>query len=507
MARTVDEEKNRIRVFIRENNHIETMLGSINLGLEIGQGGNALVYSATWGRGEVAVKILAEDSSLKKSTRYQRFITEVREIVKLSDTKAVVPIYYTSELLINGSKYPFMIMKKYPMTLNNWIKHNSINDIEKLTDVIKQLMYCLNIIHTHNIVHRDVKPQNILVDSEEQFILSDFGISWFDPEHYERLVKTEKNERLANFGFSAPEQFEKNPDPKPTMDLYALGQIIQWLVTGSTTRGVGRPLLGERESSFAVLDSLVDRLIQHDPQHRPQSISEMNQLLKEALTPPVYIESEEDRVIRVLRNFDKLIRLACPGKRGIIRITEPRKIEYIMNLLSNSSDMELWWTQGSSDCSINQEIRRLNEQTWIIDHGEHWIEEIWIKKDDSLDHHFVLLQCAPMESFGIYGDGSYRYEEAAWFKDRYITRQEYDDGVAEINGEVIELERSAELRTRELERDYLFIASKYNSIIVGKNRSRVDDVYHRLKNFELVSEGVLSNLNNLKKHPISLMMS
>jgi serine/threonine protein kinase len=507
MAGTVDEEKNKIRIFIRSNNHLETVLGSIDFDSEIGQGGNALVYSATWGLGEVAVKILAEDCAVKKSSRYQRFITEVREIIKLSDTRAVVPIYYTGEIAIEESKYPYMIMKKYPLTLNKWVEKNSINDKSVLLDVIKQLMYCFDVIHKNNIVHRDIKPQNILVDPDNDFILSDFGISWFDPEHYERLVKTEKKERLANFGFSAPEQFEINPDPKPTMDLYALGQIIQWLVTGATTRGIGRPLLGAINNSFAVFDSVVERLLQHDPLNRPQSVSELSQLLKEALNPPVYMEPEEERVIRVLRNFDKVIRLSCPGKRGIVRITEPQKIQRIMNLLADTNDLELWWTQGSSDCPIGEPIKQQDEQTWIIDYGEHRIEEIWVKKDDSLDHQFILLQCAPMESFGIYGDDTYKYEEAAWFIDRYVTRQEYDDGVAEIDGEVVELERVAELRTRELERDYLFIASKYNSIHVDKNRSKVDDIYHELKDTGLVSMEILTNLNDLRKHPVSLMMS
>jgi len=75
-------------------------------------------------------------------------------------------------------------------------------------------------------------------------------------------------------------------------------------------------------------------------------------------------------------------------------------------------------------------MRKLNDDTWIIDSGEHRIEEMWIKKDSySLDHKYILLQCAPMPPFGLY-EGSHNYEKVVWFLDRYITRQEYDDGVA-----------------------------------------------------------------------------
>ncbi|TBL69766.1 protein kinase domain-containing protein [Paenibacillus thalictri] len=221
VADTTDDYKNSVRRFLKSNSVIETLLGNIEIGKEIGQGGNALVFNAVWGSGEVAVKVLAEDST-KKSSRYLRFITEVREIIKLSQTRAVVPIYHVGEITIEESTFPYMVMKKYPCTLNEWKKHNDLSELNELTNVIEQLIYCIEVIHQNNIVHRDIKPQNILVDENNDIVVSDFGISWFDPNHYERLVKTEKKDRLANFGFSAPEQFQLNPDPKPTMDLFAL---------------------------------------------------------------------------------------------------------------------------------------------------------------------------------------------------------------------------------------------------------------------------------------------
>ncbi|MFB0847084.1 serine/threonine protein kinase, partial [Paenibacillus oleatilyticus] len=476
MANTTDDYKNCIRKFFKTNSVIKTLLGGIEIGKEIGQGGNALVYNAVWGSGEVAVKVLAEDSS-KQSSRYLRFITEVREIIKLSQTRAVVPIYHVGEITIEESTFPYMVMRKYPSTLNEWKKQKDLTNIKELSDVLEQLIYCVEVIHQNNIVHRDLKPQNILVDDDNDIVISDFGISWFDPNHYERLVRTEKRERLANFGFSAPEQFELNPEPKPTMDLFALGQLIQWLVTDSPVRGLGRTQLASIDESLAPLDSVVDQLLQNDPSKRPQDTLELTDLINSALKLRVKQESEEERVLRVLRDFDKIIRLACPGKMGIIQITDKEKINYIMGLLAaKCQDLMLWWTQGSADCPINQPIRHLHDNTWFIDHGEHNIEEIWVKKDDSYDHQYILLQCSPMPRFGIYEGEGYRYEEAAWFIDRYITRQEYDDGVADIDGKSVELEQRAELRTRELEQDFIFIATFANSINVDRNRSVVDEV-------------------------------
>jgi serine/threonine-protein kinase len=507
LAGKIDENKNIIRQYIKEYKSINTILGEIEDLTEIGQGGNAVVFSATWGKGTVAVKVLAENS-IEKSSKYLRFITEVREIIKLSDTQAVVPIYFFGELPINEHRFPFMVMKKYPQTLDAWKKKNEITNLDQLLSIIKQIVYCLEVIHANNIVHRDIKPQNILIDENGELVIGDFGISWFDPEHYSRLVKTEKRERLANFGFSAPEQFQINPEPKPTMDLFALGQIIQWLVTGFPVRGLGRTQLRDFDGSFTPMDFVVDQLLQQDPLKRPQSAEEVSKLIKLVLNPPETHESEEEKVIRVLRGFDKIIRLACPGKMGLIRITEREKINYVLGLISeNAVDLGLWWTQGSSDNHLDGKMRQLDDETWLIDYGEHKVQEIWIKKDDSLDHQYIMLHCAPMPSFGIYGDKEYRYEEAAWFMDRYITRQEYDDGVAEIDGKSVELLGRAELRTRELEPDYLFIGTYANPINVDNNRSTVDWVYHAIKDKGLPIEEVLPKLDQLKRHPVSIMLS
>ncbi|TBL67348.1 hypothetical protein [Paenibacillus thalictri] len=290
------------------------------------------------------------------------------------------------------------------------------------------------------------------------------------------------------------------------IDIHTLGQLIQWLVTDSPVRGLGRTQLASIEESFAPLDSVVDLLLQQDPSKRPQDTTELSKLIKSALKPQVNRETEEDRVLRVLREFDKIIRLACPGKRGVIRIVDKEKINYIMELVAaKCEELLLWWTQGSADCPINQPIRHLHDNTWLIDYGEHSIEEIWIKKDDSYDHQYILLQCSPMPRFGIYEGEGYRYEEAAWFIDRYITRQEYDDGVADINGKSVELEQRAELRTRELEQDFIFIATFANSINVDRNRSVVDQVYRFIKNVGL-SDTTLQRLDKLKRHPVSQMM-
>lgn len=511
MVNEIDQQKNNIRKYFRQQNNIITRLGDVVVHDELGQGGNAVVFSATWGRTQVAIKFLAEDCANEVSSRYNRFLTEVREIIKIADSQAVVPIYFYDHLNIEKNVFPYMLMKKYPDTLSTWKKRNEVDEIKKVLPIIKQIIYCLNQIHSRNIIHRDLKPQNILLDEEGNLVFADFGISWFDPEHYERIVKTDKRDRLANYGFSAPEQFQINPEPKPTMDLFALGQIIQWLVTNDTVRGVGRTKLSSIHESFQPLDSVVDLLLQFDPLKRPQTVSDVADLIHNSLNPIEIKAREEDIVFNALRGFDEIIRSACPGRRGLIRITEKNRIDNIMSVLAEQyKELRLWWTQGSSDCPI-ENIRQLNEDIWLFDSSECLIEEIWVKKDHSLDHQYILLQCGARTNFGIYEDYGQKSEEAAWFIDRYITRQEYDDGYAEIDGVVEKIEGRAEVRIRELERDFLFVATFANPINVdshrSKNREIVDSVYHVIKDNEGVIESELEKLDKLSRHQISIMMS
>lgn len=508
MLENTNNLKSKISKYIKENQVVDTLLGEIELKERLGEGGNAIVFNADWGRSEVAVKILAEDCSRRKSKRYLRFVTEFKEIIKLSNTTAVIPVYMFDLIEIEEHVFPYFVMKKYSFTLDKWVKDNPIDSTESLFSILDKLINCMEIIHNHNIIHRDLKPQNILIDENENIVLGDFGISWFDPEHYDRLAKTEKGDRLANFAFSPPEQFQKNPLPHPTMDIFALGQIVQWLVTGDTVRGTGRITLSSINSSFEPLDQFVEQLLQYNPMDRPQNMKEVKELLEEVLSPNVQEPSEYEVVLRKLRTFDDILRFSFPGQRGLLCVKDPEKINELLSALADKADiLNLWWTQGKGDSPLGSNIEKLDDETWLIDFGEHKIEEIWVRKDSySLDHQFILLQCAGFPSFGIY-EGEYKYEEAAWFEDRYISRAEYDDGVANIDGKSVWIEGRAQLRTREMERDFLFIGTDIHPIILNENSSKVEEVYKKLKTSNKVEEEYLRNLGELRKHRISMLMS
>jgi serine/threonine protein kinase len=504
-----DKDKKVIRDALKDNENIESQIGLIRVKKGIGEGGNALVFNADFGTNEVAVKVLSEDVE-SNSSKYRRFLTEFREIVQLADTNAVVPIFYFGHLLASDKSYPYILMKKFPFTLKSRLKEHPINGTEEVYSIMKNLLNIVEVIHNHNIIHRDLKPENILIDESGKMVLADFGISWFDPEFFERLAHTEKGERLANYAFSAPEQFIKGNTPHFTMDIFAVAQIITWIITGDVARG-DRKSLTEVAPAYANIEPAVKKMLNNNPEERPQTIAEVKKILletKQELDESRKFNEESREVVKNLRVFNDIILYSFPGKRGLIETNDAKKINKVFSKLEEvKEDINLWWTRGHSNCPIGKNLFKLNEDTWVMDHIEIQIEKLWaFHSSHSLDHQFIIIKTKPMQPFGIYGDSVYKYEEAAWFKDRYITREEYDDGATEIDGETVWTEQQAELRVRDLVPEFYFIATGIHPIHLIANDAVVEAVYEKLKEGKELDEEDIKKLTRLKRHEMSRLM-
>lgn len=513
----VQTAKNSIRSFIRRNSTIVTPLGDVEIVEEIGEGGYAVVFSARWG-GEAAVKFLAEDISSEEPARYRRFVTEFRELIKLSHTGAVVNLYYFGVLETEGGMFPYVIMELCDSTLKKWRDSNPIRSWEDLAPVLKQVLTCVGTVSDHGIVHRDIKPQNVLIKGDGRLVLADFGIAWFDPNHYERRAETRRGERLANREFSAPEQERRRiDDPRPTMDIYAVGQLIQWLVTGTVHMGTGRRALRTVDESFAPLDPVVEAMLQYDPAHRPPNVEALVHMINRSMrnAQDRHDEREERLVLAALEKFDGALADSFPGRHGLFREADPIKTERLLqNLASLAGQLNsfgLWWSRGGSNLEIKQ-MRRLDDGSWLIGNEECRVREAWVNRlPGDLDRQYVLLDCEPMPPFGLYEADDFETEEAAWFRDRYITRAEFDDNRAEIDGEVVRLNDEAELRVRWKVRAFMFVGSKVNTVVwPGENMENdevVDHVYKQLKWWEEVTPLRLEPLMNTRVHPLSKMWS
>lgn len=258
-------------------NGIDTIFGKItNIQKQVGQGGNSMVCFGKLNDEDVAIKVLINYNEDKKN----RFYLEYYNIIKsVMNYEGIVRQYFLGLMKVENYEFPYIVMKKYQSQL---IYDDNISE-EQLFKYINQLIVPLKYIHKLGITHRDLKPQNILIDENDKINISDFGIAYYDPDNFVLTGHTVKHDRLANYDFSAPEQRNAKYIPNATTDIYAFGQIIQWLIFGETHKGTNRKKLIKKYDTKKIkqLDKIVDKCLSNDPKDRYQSFEEIEEILNQ----------------------------------------------------------------------------------------------------------------------------------------------------------------------------------------------------------------------------------
>ena len=193
-----------------------------------GRGGMGVVYRATQlplGR-TVALKVVAPERAAD-ATFHGRFERETRLAAAL-DHPNVIPVYEAGEQ--DGRLYLVMRWVQGG-DLQKLIADSGPLDPELAAAIVAQVGSGLEAAHAAGLVHRDVKPANVLIAGEEgsgHVYLSDFGLT-LDASAESRLTQT--GDLIGTVDFMAPEQFEGHPVSART-DVYALGCVLHTALTG-----------------------------------------------------------------------------------------------------------------------------------------------------------------------------------------------------------------------------------------------------------------------------------
>lgn len=255
--------KMSLNKILKEQQTLNTNIGDFSYVKSLGEGGNSFVFLFKKGDQDFAIKFLkpSEESKLK------RFKDEYFCAMQIATHENVVRAYHFDSVLVGDERYFIIVMRYYQGTLN------SIGDVTSESDEVKGekgwKLFCglanaLNHLHNNKIIHRDVKPQNIFFDEEiDKYVLGDLGIAHFSAEQFPKESRTKPSEKLANFSFSAPEQIDSKNPPRETYDIYSMGQVLQWYLTGALIRGLGRPQLSTLESPKKLqwLDSIIEKCL------------------------------------------------------------------------------------------------------------------------------------------------------------------------------------------------------------------------------------------------------
>ena len=270
----------------RAADEVELVPGDVIGGYRVraiaGRGGMGVVYRAedlALGR-EVALKVIAPQ--LAGDSRFrQRFVRESRIAAGLEHPNVVL-VYGAGE----ESGRLFIAMRYVDGTDLQQLLQRGALDPHRAVALVGQVAEALDAAHARGLVHRDVKPANVLVTSmggTEQAYLTDFGLTR-ETAAGDGLTKT--GQWVGTLAYVAPEQIRGEP-VDARVDVYALGAVLYQAVTGSPPFGVESELealaahLDEpppkpsKSGAPKALDDVVERAMNKDPSRRFRSAGDL----------------------------------------------------------------------------------------------------------------------------------------------------------------------------------------------------------------------------------------
>jgi len=245
-------------------------LGNYRVLDRLGAGGMGVVFRAEHirMRKQVAIKVLPFGPE-RDPRILRRFFSEIRAIAQLQHPNIVGAIDAGEVADGQGNTLHFFVMEYVPgQDLEQLLRISGQLSVPKTCDLMHQVAAALAEAHNHNLVHRDIKPSNIQVTPEGQAKLLDFGLA-----RRFRGGMTEPGTLLGTLDFMAPEQIQDASTVDIRADLYALGGVLYWCMTGQT------PFL----SSGNIVQDLAARLQTPPPSlccKRPELPRELDAVLK-----------------------------------------------------------------------------------------------------------------------------------------------------------------------------------------------------------------------------------
>jgi peptide/nickel transport system substrate-binding protein len=280
---------------------IGQQLGNYRLVSLLGQGGYAEVYLGQHVRlnQQAAIKVLHAHLTEQEAEHFQQ---EAQTIATLVHPGIVRVFDYDVQ-----EGVPFLVIDYAPNgTLRHRYPKGSLVPLPVIVSAVKQVADALQYAHEQKIIHRDVKPENMLLGRREEVLLSDFGIATI--AHSTSSLNVGAEGTSGTLAYMAPEQIEGHP--RPASDQYALGVVVyEWLCgerpfEGSVSELIAQHLsvpplpLHERVPAIPpAVEQVVLRALAKDPKARFPSVQDFASALEQAsqlaLSPTGHLASEQ----------------------------------------------------------------------------------------------------------------------------------------------------------------------------------------------------------------------
>jgi serine/threonine protein kinase len=307
----------------------QDVLGHYRIVSLIGRGGMGTLYRARDERlaRDVALKFLPSDLSTERKAR-ERLLTEARAVAALNHPN-VCAIHEIAE---TADGHMFFAMPLYDgITLKEKLRQGPLS-IEESAGTAIQIARGLAAAHARGIVHRDVKPGNVMLSSDGTVRLLDFGLAIPIDGSF-----TNSGSTRGTVAYMSPEQARGEPIDARS-DLWSLGVVLYEMIAGRRPFHKGNPaaildqvfhwdpepLSSHRQEIPAALATIVERLLQRDPAKRFDSATQLLDDLQKALPPAGSSRASPSLRHRVLAVGGAALVLVLLGFLSWRRIAETR---------------------------------------------------------------------------------------------------------------------------------------------------------------------------------------
>lgn len=247
---------------------------------QIGEGGMAIVYKAFCHRLSrfVAVKIMRDEMARDEEFR-RRFLSESYAIAMLSHPN-IVSVYDVSR----SDDVEYIVMELVDgITMRQYMEKRGQIKWKEALHFTKQIAKALGHAHERGIVHRDIKPQNLMLLRDGTVKVADFGIAALENE-----IQENRNQAIGSIHYIAPEQARgENPDARS--DIYSLGIVMYEMLTGQkpyTGETIKEVALKHMSSDYVPITDIVedvpeefaeivDKAMSYEMEDRYQSAAEL----------------------------------------------------------------------------------------------------------------------------------------------------------------------------------------------------------------------------------------